>query len=182
MRITVGGVWQRGVAITVALLAVGCAVGPDYRAPAMALPPAWHSALQGGLRAEPPPASELAVWWNRLDDPLLSRLIDEAAANNLDFRLAQARLREARARYGLAVAERYPTLNARAAVNRNRSSDEMSLGGGRVSEAWSAQLDASWELDLFGGLRRAQEAAAATVDAAEETLHDTQVSLLAEVA
>lgn len=182
MRITAGGVWQRGVAITVALLAVGCAVGPDYRAPAMAVPPAWHSPLLGGLRAGPPPASELAVWWNRLDDPLLSRLIGEAVANNLDFRLAQARLREARARYGLAVAERYPSLNARAAVNRNRSSDEMSLGSGRISEAWSAQLDASWELDLFGGLRRAQEAAAATVDAAEETLHDTQVSLLAEVA
>lgn len=182
VRPTDGCAWLRRAVFVMPLLATACAVGPDYRPPAMAVPPAWHSPLQGGVHAAMPPAAELARWWERLADPLLSRLIGEAVANNLDVKLAQARLREARARYGLAVAERYPALNARAAVNRNRSSDEMSQGKGRAVETWSAQLDASWELDLFGGLRRAQEAAAATLDAEEEALRDTRVSLLAEVA
>jgi NodT family efflux transporter outer membrane factor (OMF) lipoprotein len=157
----------------------GCAVGPDYRKPEVSAPADWHSNMKGGLKSVAPEAAQLARWWNGLGDPQLTRLIEEAASNNLDLKLAQARLREARARRGISAADRFPTLNAGAGVNRSRSSEEMGLGN--VSESWAAQFDASWELDIFGGKRRALEAAEASLDASREDLHDTQVSLLAEV-
>lgn len=168
------------LALFTALLA-GCAAGPDYRTPEVSAPAAWHSAMKGGLKSVSPEAAQLAQWWNGLDDPHLSRLIEEAAANNLDLKLAQARLREARARRGVSAADRFPTLNAGAGANRSRSSEEMGFGGG-VSETWSAQFDASWELDVFGGKRRALESAEASLEASREDLRDVQVSLLAEVA
>jgi len=168
--------------VALALLLAGCAVGPDYRAPEVSAPAAWHSAMKGGLKSVSPEAAQLAQWWSGLDDPQLSRLIEEAAANNLDLKQAQARLREARARRGISAADRFPTLNAGASANRSRSSEEMGFGGGNVSETWSAQFDASWELDVFGGKRRALESATANLEASQEDLRDVQVSLLAEVA
>jgi NodT family efflux transporter outer membrane factor (OMF) lipoprotein len=163
----------------------GCvAVGPDYTAPELSAPAAWHSEMKGGLKAVPPEAAQLTQWWTMLDDPQLSRLIEQAAANNLDLKLAQARLREARARRGIAAADRFPTLSVGASAARSRSSEELGLGpaAGQTSESWSAQFDAAWELDLFGGKRRALEAAEATLQASQEDLRDVQVSLLAEVA
>jgi NodT family efflux transporter outer membrane factor (OMF) lipoprotein len=163
----------------------GCVtVGPDYTAPELSAPAAWHSEMKGGLKATPPVATQLAQWWTMLDDPQLSRLMEQAVANNLDLKLAQARLREARARRGIAAADRFPTLGAGAGVDRGRSSTETGLGatGGQVSETWSAQFDAAWELDIFGGKRRALEAARAALEASQEDLRDIQVSLLAEVA
>lgn len=168
--------------VALALLLAGCAVGPDYRTPEVSVPAAWHSAMKGGLKSVSPEAAQLAQWWNGLDDPQLSRLIEQATANNLDLKQAQARLREARARRGISAADRFPTLNAGASANRSRSSEEMGFGGGNVSETWSAQFDASWELDVFGGKRRALESATANLEASQEDLRDVQVSLLAEVA
>lgn len=168
--------------ILLALLLAGCAVGPDYRTPEVSAPAAWHSAMKGGLKPISPEAAQLARWWNGLDDPQLSRLIEEAAANNLDLNQAQARLREARARRGVSAADRFPTLNAGAGANRNRISKEMGMGGGSISDTWSAQFDASWEPDIFGGKRRALEATTANLEASQEDLRDVQVSLMAEVA
>lgn len=169
------------VALALALQLTGCAVGPDYRAPEVSAPTVWHSAMKDGLKSVSPEAVQLAHWWSGLNDPQLSRLIEEAASNNLDMKLAQARLREARARRGVSAADRFPTLNAGAGANRSGSSKEMGLGG-NVSDTWSAQFDASWELDIFGSKRRALEAAEASLGASREDLRDTQVSLLAEVA
>lgn len=168
--------------MALALLLAGCAVGPDYRTPEASVPAAWHSAMKGGLKSVSPEAAQLAQWWNGLDDPQLSRLIEQAATNNLDLKLAQARLREARARRGVSAADRFPTLNAAAGANRSRSSEAMGFGGGNVSETWSAQFDASWEPDVFGGKRRALEAATANLESSQEDLRDVQVRLLAEVA
>lgn len=169
-------------AMAMALLLGGCAVGPDYRPPEVPVFPAWHSAMKGGLTAAPPEAGQLARWWHSLGDRQLVRLIEEAANNNLDLKLARSRLREARARRGMLAAERFPTLSARAGANRSRSSDEMRSGGGILGETYSAQFDASWEVDIFGGKRRAVEAADATLEASREQLRDIQVALLAEVA
>ncbi|PIQ11988.1 MAG: hypothetical protein CO125_03625 [Hydrogenophilales bacterium CG_4_9_14_3_um_filter_59_35] len=107
--------------VALALLLAGCAVGPDYRTPEVSVPAAWHSAMKGGLKSVSPEAAQLAQWWNGLDDPQLSRLIEQATANNLDLKQAQARLREARARRGISAADRFPTLNAGASANRSRS-------------------------------------------------------------
>ncbi len=171
----------RMLSILLPALLTGCVVGPDYRTPQLAVPTVWHSDTGGGLKTVPLESARLSRWWQTLDDPLLSRLVAEAAANNLDLKLAEARLREARVRRGLSASDQYPALKAGAGVDQNRSSGDMGVGGGRVSDAYSAQFDASWEPDLFGGKRRALEAASATSEAAEENLRDVQVSLLAEV-
>jgi len=172
------------LATPLALLLAGCAVGPDYRAPETSAPATWHSEMQGGLKAVSPETARLARWWTTLNDPQLSRLIEAAVVNNLDLKLAQARLREARARRGISAADRFPTLSAGAGAGRSRSSEEPGLGAAadQTSESWSAQFDAAWELDLFGAKRRALEAAEASLEATQEDLRDVQVSLLAEVA
>ncbi len=101
-------------------------------------------------------------------------------AGNRDLKKAEARVREARARRGLSRAGLYPTLDATGSVTRSRGSAE--TGAATTSDLFSAGLDASWEIDLFGGVRRSVEAAEADLQAAGEDLHDTLVSLLAEVA
>ncbi len=159
----------------------GCVVGPDYRTPFVATSPAWHSEISGSLKNSGSESAQLAQWWQTLGDPLLSHLIEEAAENNLDLKLAGARLRESRARRGVSEADRVPTVNAGVGAGRNRSSAETGAGVSRTTDTYSAQFDASWELDLFGGKRRALEAASATVEASLENVRDVQVSLLAEV-
>ncbi|NTV50028.1 MAG: efflux transporter outer membrane subunit [Geobacteraceae bacterium] len=159
----------------------GCVVGPDYRAPVMETPPAWHSEISGGLKNSESESAQLAQWWQILGDPLLSHLIEEAAENNLDLKLAGARLRESRARRGASEADRMPTVKAGVGAGRSRTSEETGAGVSRTTDTYSAQLDASWELDLFGGRRRALEATSATAEASLENIRDVQVSLLAEV-
>lgn len=161
-------------------LLAGCAaVGPNYVPPQTTASPAWNTPLQGGLQVEADPVT-LASWWKTLDDPELSRLIDRATARNRDLEKARARIREARARRGLNEADLFPRLDASGSVSRSRGSSE--TGGASTRDLFSAGLDASWELDLFGGVRRSVEAAEANLQAAGEDLHDTLVSLLAEVA
>lgn len=162
------------------LCIVGCVAGPDYRLPAVSTRTEWQTAT-GSLKSAPGDNAQLAVWWQTLNDPLLSTLVEEAVANNLDLKLAAARLRESRARRGLSAADRMPTVKGGAGAGRTRSSAEMGTGSSRTTETYSAQFDASWELDLFGGKRRALEAASATVDASLENMRDVRVSLLAEV-
>ncbi|MDD2308100.1 MAG: efflux transporter outer membrane subunit [Desulfuromonadaceae bacterium] len=159
----------------------GCVVGPDYRTPVITTPPAWQGGLSGGLKNGANESAQLARWWQTLGDPLLSGLVDEAAANNLDLKLAGARLRETRARRDVSGTDRLPAIKAGVGAGRTRSSAETGTGASRTSDTYSAQFDASWEMDLFGGKRRALEAASATVEASQENIRDIQVSLLAEV-
>lgn len=167
------------VAVLMIALLTGCAaVGPNYAPPQTTVPPAWNSPLQGGLAVSADPAN-LAAWWTTLNDPELSRLIDRAALGNLDLKRAAARIREARARRGLSQAGRYPTVDASGSATRSRGSAD--LGPVATTDLFAAGLDASWEVDLFGGVRRSVEAAEADLQAAGEELHDTLVSLLAEV-
>src|SRR5690606_39296128 len=84
---------KAAAALAAVLLLGGCAVGPDYRAPAVAVPAAWD----GAGPATPAAAPRLAQWWERLGDPRLDALIAEAVAGNLDVATAKARIREARA-------------------------------------------------------------------------------------
>lgn len=163
------------------LCAGGCmTVGPDYQKPETKTPAAWSAELNDGLTAAPPAAETLSRWWSRLNDPILSDLMEQARTNNLDVRQAEARLREARARRGAAKADLFPTVEASGSAARNRSS-EMN-GEGSTSDLFKNGLDASWELDLFGKNRRALEAANATLQASQEDLADVIVSLFAEVA
>lgn len=160
-----------------AAVASGCiTVGPDYQSPEPDAPTQWSG--PGDRRA--PDAAVLAEWWRQFRDPVLDGLVADALAANLDLAAAQAQLREARARRSLAGAQLGPTVNASASGSRRRSSEES--GSGATMELYSAGFDASWELDIFGGLRRGLEAAEADVGASADQLRDTRVSLVAEVA
>ena len=163
------------------LLLSGCwAVGPDYRPPETAAPKVWQSPLAGGLAAGENTPEDLARWWRRLDDPQLAVLEETALKNNLTLKIARARIREARARLGYHRAGFFPWLDGRGSVNEFRYSDN-SLPDGRGT-LYAAGFDAGWEIDVFGGTRRAVEAARAEIESEQENLHGVQVTLQAEVA
>ncbi|NDY71521.1 TolC family protein [Desulfobacter hydrogenophilus] len=162
-------------------LLAGCAVvGPNYVAPDPGVPKGWNTALPNGLTATPPDARTLAGWWSTFKDPELTKLIERAVAGNLDLGLGRARVREARARRGIARADGFPTINVSGAATRVGTSSETDLG--TENDLYDAGFDAGWEIDLFGRVRRSVEAAGASLEASQEGLHDVMVSLLAEVA
>lgn len=181
--------WQRGWPVAAFIFAAtGCmTVGPDYRPPVTALPDDWPHADAAGSKTAVDGrsdatncTSELTHWWSVFHDPVLSNLVERARSGNLDVRQAEARLRQARAQRALAAAERLPTVAANASASRSRSSEE--TGGGDTSKMYANSLDASWELDLFGGKKREIESAEASLEASQASLSDVLVSLVAEVA
>jgi NodT family efflux transporter outer membrane factor (OMF) lipoprotein len=173
-------------AVATALILAGCAmVGPDYTAVAPDAPDSWHTEMADGLVAAPPAPETMARWWEVFSDPELEALEKRAVSGNLGLKEARARVREARALRGISRARLFPTLDAGAAVSRQRSSENSDTGRGGAggeSDLYNAGFDAGWELDVFGGLRRTVEAAQANLEASQESLHDVLVSLMAEVA
>ncbi len=170
------------VVVTSCLLGTsGCkTVGPDYNPPQAATPTKWTSELEGGLTGNAAETNVLERWWTVFNDPVLSDLVERARTGNLALRQAEARVQEARAQRGMAKADLFPTVGANASANRTKSSKE--AGNGQTTDFYATSLDASWELDIFGGKRRSLESATATWQASEESLRDVLVSLLAEVA
>lgn len=163
------------------LVLTGCVVvGPDYVPPDTPVSEAWHAELKGGLTAGQMDAQALASWWTTLEDPVLSSLIERAVAGNLALKEARARIREARARRGISQAGRFPTIDTSVSARRSRASEETGMGQRR--DLYAVGFDATWELDLFGGVSRSVEAAEADMQASREDLRDVLVSLLAEVA
>ncbi len=176
------------IALYCAALA-GCAVGPDYARPESPAAQAWSEPLAQGLSAETPDAERLAVFWRQLGDPLLSDLVERALAGSPSLAEALARLREARARRAIARAGLLPSLAASATTSRSHSSGEaggsfsgVPTGGAGDRSLYQTGLDASWELDLFGGQRRELEAASAGLAASEADAGDARVSLVSELA
>lgn len=150
----------------------GCLVGPDYHRSPVLMPAKW-AAASGQLPAQP---AELAGWWRRLDDPLLSQLISQAITGNTDVAAAKARVREARASLQQSTGALFPSLNGSASANRSRAT------GGPEGSRYNAGFDTSWEIDLFGANRRGSEAARYGLDAAEEDLRATLVTLIGDIA
>ncbi len=238
-----------GAALIAAL--AGCAVGPDYQPPQTHTPASWAE-MPAAVPATRPAApatqpsravaggADVTTWWRSLNDPALDSLIAHASQSNLDLRIAEARVREARALRGTVAAGLWPQLNAGAAYNYRGASlnagpkaeggpglgvqarnaavgaavrsavtppftvdptqvaaatvaqvasgavtdrlGGMNAGVSRDQNLFQTGFDASWEIDIFGGVRRSVEAADADVAAAEEGRHDVVVTLLAEVA
>jgi NodT family efflux transporter outer membrane factor (OMF) lipoprotein len=174
-RVTVPGLLLAWLALA------GCAsVGPDYHEPPLPVPAVWTRASTPDGAANSAREEDLSRWWQRLGDPVLSEIIEQALKASPDLRSAQARLREARARRDLSGADRFPTVTGSSSGSRSHSSAETGIGDAR--DLYDAGFDASWEPDMFGGTRRALEAAQADLQASEADLYDTQVSLAAEVA
>jgi NodT family efflux transporter outer membrane factor (OMF) lipoprotein len=164
------------------LLLGSCAVGPDYREPQTPPPTAWSAPAAATSSSE---STALAAWWTTLDDPVLDALIAQAIAGSPTVRLALARVVESRARRGISAGALWPSLDASAGLsdtetdNGSDGAGSDSVDGGRV---YSAGLDAGWELDLFGGQRRALESTTAALGASEADLRDVLVTLLGDVA
>ena len=169
---------KRSVLLVSAILVAGCAVGPDYVKPELATPPGWSSTAQGVNPAAP----ELTRWWQAFGDPALDRLVERALAANLDLRLAEARLLEARAARGVVAAAQWPRVDARGGAQRLRDNAPPAPPDGIVTSWFQGGFDAGWELDLFGGVRRSVEAADADLGAAAEERRAVLVSVLGEVA
>ncbi|HEX2972823.1 MAG TPA: efflux transporter outer membrane subunit [Tepidisphaeraceae bacterium] len=192
-----------GLVLAVAL--AGCKVGPDYRTPATTMPSTWSEFSASTPTTQPltmpatQPVSgpttqpvELVEWWTTFNDPLLNSLVAQAIRSNNDLKIAAARVREARAQWRVVLGNELPQVNASAAYSRSRSSQSSgfnaaagNLGGVSINpeqDLWQAGFDASWELDVFGGVRRQLEAATDQIQANEATLHDVLVSLVSEVA
>src|SRR3989337_1719627 len=160
---------------------VGCAVGPNYSTPKVSVPESWSELQQ---KAETKPAS-IVQWWKAFNDPVLDSLITRAVKSNLDLRVAEARVREARFQSGVVAADLWPSANTSASYSRSRRSMGISTipPNAKVKrDLYEAGFDASWEIDLFGRKRRAIEAARADIDAAVENQRDVLITLLAEVA
>lgn len=167
------------------LLLSGCTVGPDYRRPETQVP-SRYSPSAGAAGGFPGPAAdtELARWWRVFDDPVLNMLVEEASATNLDLKLAEARIRQARAARAVAGGGLGPTLDASGSYKRSQT-PATSADGRDISvynDQYQAGFDAGWEIDIFGGQRRNLEAADADLLAAVESRRDVLVSLTAEVA
>ncbi len=168
-----------------ALLLVACqAVGPDYHRPEIAVPKQWTVASAKSMQTD--------QWWQIFNDPILNKLIKDAIAANLDLKQALARIKDTRAQRTAIFAAALPSLSAKSSVirrfnNSSAGSQSSTAGGGigvgnQLINIFQAGFDAEWELDFFGGARRAAEAADATLDSEIENSRDVLVTLLAEVA
>jgi NodT family efflux transporter outer membrane factor (OMF) lipoprotein len=162
-------------------LAAGCAAaGPDYEPPRAEVPEAWRDAGAEGTAGGP---ADLAAWWRRFGDPVLDHLVERAIGQGLDLREALARVREARALRGGAAADRFPTVDGVVSYRRSGESDETAAGAfAGDSDFFSAGLDAAWEVDLWGRVRRSVEAADAGLDASVEDARAVLVTVAAETA
>jgi NodT family efflux transporter outer membrane factor (OMF) lipoprotein len=174
-------------AFLTALLALaglaGCAVGPDYRPPESETPDLWHQELTRGLAAG---KADLRTWWTELNDPVLDGLIGRATQGNLDLKEALGRIMEARAVLGVAKGEFFPDADGTGSEQRTRDSENV-LGtipppGSRTDTFYSLGVDASWEIDVWGRIRRSVESARSNLQASVEDYRDVLVSLYAEVA
>jgi len=173
--------WLLGLSICAAVVS-GCKVGPDYKPQEPNVPASWIGPV---MKAESnlPAATEkdLVHWWITFGDPNLTRLIERAVKSNLDLKQAEVRILQARAARGIVAAGFWPEASATGSASRRRLPSATGSGGNK-SSLYEVGLDASWEMDIFGGIRRDIEAAEADIQVAVENRRDVLVTLTAEVA
>ena len=176
--------FKAGIILSLAL--AGCATAPGYRAPEVQVPATFRETRDTIIET---PASGTAVVDTvagpDVRDTTLTRLLHEAVRANLDVRAAEARVRGARAARSEAMFDLAPTVTFGAGYTRQRlSSATFPVGFGSFpdQDIWDGGFDASWELDLFGRVRRSVQAQGAFVAVSQEDLRDVQVSLTAELA
>lgn len=192
---------RAGIA-AIALLLAGCAAGPDYHAPppaALHVPSGYAPPITAPAASIAPVPADLSAWWRQFDDPLLTDLIARATAGNLQIAQSVARLAQARESLVQARGDLLPSLSGSAGATRNfthggsssiivggngdgTGGTVVTTGGSSGSTALSLGLDASWQVDIFGGLTRAMQAARADEAAARFDLEGVRTSVAGEVA
>lgn len=169
---------MRMLYLSVALITTGCALGPDYVRPQQEMP----EQFRGQTDAAGASLGD-ADWRQVYRDPALQALLDTALQQNLDVRIAAARVEQARAVLGSARLLQWPAVGATAAVSRSQvSSYAQSAAGPRIGESGNASLNLSWELDFWGRVRRVREASSAEWLASRYAQRAARVSLIATVA
>ncbi len=180
--------WAAWLAVSLSIVA--CTMGPRYTRPAIPTPETWNELPAGQVASADRAALER--WWMAFHDPTLEGLVARAIEGNLDLKIAAARVLEARAARGIAASRALPQVDATTTYSRAQRSEAVppfksAVGAGspfgpRVQNAFEAGFDASWEIDVFGGVRRDEEAALAQVEAEEESQRDVLVTVVADVA
>ncbi len=175
--------------LAVALLA-GCASGPDYVRPAISTPAAFRQEPPAGWRpAQAGDRLPRGRWWSMFNDSTLDALADQAIVANNTVQISEAAARQARAQLQQTGAARYPTLSGGLSASRTSGSasgfsagaDGLERSGSSSSESYRAGLDASWELDLWGRVRRSVEAGEADLQAAGADLENARLSVISEL-
>lgn len=176
-------------ALAVAFAAAGCAVGPEYHRPNVPMPEQFLGKI-AVERRQATVHADLAEWWPAFGDAQLTRYVNRALSQNLDLVQASARVAQARAGLGAAYAALMPSGHVAGQAARAYQSIETPLGQvlngmpgfDRHGSAYEANLGASWELDVFGGLRRGREAALAQYQASEAGAIATRLAVAAQTA
>ena len=163
-------------AALLALSASGCMVGPDYVRPTIDTPAAWRLSDEN--------ARDLANsrWWQQFDDPVLDELVETALRENKDLRIATARIEEFAGRYGIVRAPLFPQIGATYEPAKQRGSPTTLSRETTVFDSYQAVLTASWEIDIWGRIRRQSEAARAQLLASEDGRRAVILSLVGSVA
>jgi NodT family efflux transporter outer membrane factor (OMF) lipoprotein len=183
---------------------VACSVGPSFERPAAKLPDRWHDENAIAKEQSAVPKMEgrtfAGEWWRQFGDERLNQLVEHTRANNLDLRLATLRMIGSRVQRAIATGERWPSISASGIYQRHRESefgvntrlidiivppgatrDQIVTALSEPFDVYQVGFDASWEIDLWGRVRRAVEAADANFAASREDLHDAELTVVAEV-
>jgi NodT family efflux transporter outer membrane factor (OMF) lipoprotein len=180
---------QLGFALALSASVTGCAVGPKYHRPAVNMQP-FHNAPSIEARTALLPAAPLDQWWAGFHDPELTRIVNRALDENLDLAAAMTRVQQAHAAARGAGAQRLPSGNLNASTTTLYQSTESMTGRfaantpgySRYQNYYDLGFIASWETDLFGGLKKGAEAATAEAQAAEARQTGTRITIAAEAA
>jgi multidrug efflux system outer membrane protein len=174
-------VMPAAAAVSLALLAAGCAAGPNYKAPATSGPAAFSGGAQTNLQVGNPEV----LWWKGFKDGQLDKLVESALARNHDLKIASANVHEARALRRFAQFDLLPVPNATAGYTHSVDSTAVEPGFSRSQrelQLYDAGFDATWELDFFGRVRRSIQSATAGLEAVEAVRRDVEITLISEVA
>lgn len=166
---------QRLAPVLVAAVMAGCALGPDYEPPEVAVPADYLNAAQEGA------SLGKLKWWELFDDPQLEQLIEIALQNNRDMAVAAARIEEARAALGFVRADYYPAVDGVAQAGRGNIIAGTGVPGS-IGEQYALAADLYYEIDLWGRIRRSNEAARAELLATLEARNVLTTALIADVA
>jgi NodT family efflux transporter outer membrane factor (OMF) lipoprotein len=180
---------QKAASLLLAAALTGCSVGPDYHPPTTAFIP-FHNAAAVSIRNPNGPPPPLDHWWTGFNDPLLVTVVERALSQNLDLAASLARVREARAAAASAGAQLLPTVDLDARATVEHESVESPLGAigrafpgfNRDQREFTVGPEASWEIDLSGGLRRSARAAREEAQAAEADQAGTRITVAADAA
>ena len=170
---------KRLLSLSICLLLGGCAVGPDYHRPDAPVPERF---LRATTDHAPLPDAADDAFWNRFGDPTLTALVTDALGANHDLGVALARYDAANALLREAGFDRFPTVTASGSASQQRLSTDQALGFPRSQRGYAAGVDASWELDVFGRVRRSLEASRADTAASAHDVAALQVVVVAETA